>query len=382
MLFLSDWCSKGGLVPVGHFFVPRSSSLPPRNLTFRAYTGSRLSVKPHSHRMKVPQPVRAVFDAFPLKEYPPALNEHHKSTVGVHFFSRIDDNSDTNDLENFHLAVHKVSSTVVEGKTKYLPSDPISLASALILCYRHHLLLPSDQTDRRALHTLRELSYLASPDNELPMMIETKGATTQRITPSNEITRSVSNAYFKENSGAFFINHYLDRLVDLWIFILLADIPQSHNSMAVYSRLFFQDEAIQQSEPLLYLTILKLVTEISNWSSFRTRYSFLFQKEKTVFSTVSRISKRNILKGFAVCDEPAFEKVYFEKLAEFERFLLMIMNYLKNTEDSPEKKIIEIKIASFCFSVSRLECHGTHIERLMQKHPEVIKFSEDVISCY
>lgn len=332
--------------------------------------------------MKVPLPIRAVFDAFPLKEYPPEVVEQPQSEPGVYFFSRSDEDSKTDELENFHLAVHRICPTVIRGKNKYLPSDPIGLASSLILCYRHQLLLPSDKTDRQTLHTLRELSYLASPDNELPIMIETKGTTTQRITSSNEIVKSVSNAYFKGNSRAFFINHYLDSLVDLWIFILLADIPQSHDPLSVYSRLFFQDEAVRQSETFLYLTVLKLVTEISDWSSFRIRYSFLFLQEKSVLSTLSRIGKRNILKGFAVCDDRAFEKVYFEKLKEFERFLLMIMNYLKNMEESPEKTVLEIKIASFCFVVSRLGCQGTHIERLMQNYPEIVTFSEGIIIQY
>lgn len=332
--------------------------------------------------MKVPSPIRAVFDAFPLKEYPPDVFKKPNSELGVYFFSKSSGNFEPDELENFNLAVHKISTVVVGEKTKYLPSDPIGLSTCLILCYRHQLLLPSDESDQTSLHTLRELSYLASPDNELPMMIETKGSITQRITPSNEITKSVSSAYFTENSQAFFINHYLDTLVDLWIFILLADIPQSHNPIPVYSSLFFQDDSVQQSEAYLYLTILKLLTEVSAWNSFKIRYSFLFQQEKTILSTLFRISKRNLLKGLAVCDERAFEKVYFEKLREFERFLPMIMNYLKNTEESHAKTVIEIKIASFCFTVSRLNCKGAHIERLMQKYPEIVQFSESVICQY
>lgn len=333
--------------------------------------------------MRVPSPVRAVFDAFPLKEYPPDMHVPFESE-GVHFFVRDKDNFET-ELDNFHLAIHKVSLTSVGTQKKHLPTDPLGLASALILCHRHQLLLPTDEvkeTEYQTSHTLRELSYLASPDNELPIMIETKGATTQRITTSHEITKSVSNAYFKENSQAFFINHYLDRLVDLWIFVLLADIPQSHRPLSIYSRLFFQDNAIQRSEPLLYLTVLKLVTEISSWNSFKVRYSFLFQKQGSVLSTISKVNEKNLLKAFAVCDERAFEKVYSEKRMEFEKSLPMVMNYLKSTEESPARTIIEIKLASFCFCVSRLGSEDTHIERLIQKYPEVVKMSEVVVSQY
>lgn len=340
------------------------------------------TIIPRQLGMKVPEPIRVVFDTFPLRTYAPVLDKSTQNDEHIFFFSKKGDSSTTKESECFHLGVHKVNKSLVMGKMVFLPSDPIGLADCLILCHRHNLLLPRDAKDEKSVHSITELSYLASPDNELPILLEGKDAVAQKIVSSGEISKSVSNNYFSKNSQAFFINDYLDSLVDLWIFILLVDIPQSHNPCSTYSSLFYQDDQVKQSDSLLYLTTLKLIGEMANWNFFKKRYSYLFQQEKSIYSTISRINKSNFLKAFAVCNETAFEKVYFEKLMDFERFLSMVMKYLEQEQESEAKTIIEIKLASFCFAFSLLKCQNTHIERLMKKYPEVIEFSERIISRY
>lgn len=129
--------------------------------------------------MKVPAPVKAVFDTFPLVTHPAAAVDDDEG-VRKYRFTRAAGASDTPGA-TFTLAVHNV--VTVGGVI--VPTDPVSLGQCLVLSLRHGLRLPRPARGSAAPGNIAPgsaapgsivaLAYQASPDNELPMLVEDLG---------------------------------------------------------------------------------------------------------------------------------------------------------------------------------------------------------------
>lgn len=129
---------------------------------------------------QVPGPIKALFDTFPLKTYPPIYSE--PSDEGFVYFGVKDSSKETD--SRFTLGVHGLAH--IEGKT--LPTDPFSLADCLILCHRHGLTLPKNK--EKSPYSMAAFSYEASPTNELPILVEqTKDTAT--VIKAHEIQDSI-----------------------------------------------------------------------------------------------------------------------------------------------------------------------------------------------
>ncbi len=131
--------------------------------------------------MKVPAPVKAVFDTFPLVTHPAAAVDDNE---GVHKYrlTRAAGTPADAPAGDFTLAVHNV--VAVGGVI--VPTDPVSLGQCLVLSLRHGLRLPRAGDDGSAAPagsaatassaatagSIVALAYQAAPDNELPMLIE------------------------------------------------------------------------------------------------------------------------------------------------------------------------------------------------------------------
>lgn len=329
--------------------------------------------------VKVPEPLRCIFDTFPLQTYSEVLHESQSSHSNEFFF---DSKNSSHVIEKsgrkFCLAVHKAQLIKLNGVMKRVPTDPFGLANSLILCYRHELKLPSEEKGLKSQHSIKLMSYLASPDNELPMLVENRSSVTEVITSSKAFQKSIASKYFLDDAQGFMFNQLLDNLKDLWIFILLSDIPRCGD--ADYSGIFHQDWEISSSNIANYLMSLKLATIIPNWTSFRTRYPHLFHSSATKPQDASRLTSESLLEVLATSDPKAMEVMYFEKLQDFERLLPLIMRYLNTTQQSDDKVIIELKLASFVFAVSNFIPESTYIGRAFKsKYQHIVQQSYEVL---
>lgn len=328
---------------------------------------------------KIPESLRYMFDRLPLKTYPAIVQDDAFQANEFHFCSNsLYSSSDSG--QTFCLAVHNVQHVKVNGKGKYVPTDPFSLAESLILCYRHHLLLPIEGEQRLSRHSMKLMSYFMSGNSELPVLIETRGSRTESLTSCRSFSKAVSFNYFTKDLQGYLFNQFFDNLGDLWILILLSDMQKSgaHGS----SKLFFQDPEICASKIANNVATLKLIADVSNWASFKVRYPHTIHSNVSKFKAPFR--SHEFLSDFITSlDFKAIEGLYVEKLQEFERAIPLVMNYLKSTEESDSKAVIELKFASFVFVTSTFINESSHIGRLLKfRLQEAVSFSKEILDRY
>lgn len=332
-----------------------------------------------SEMTKVPEALRYIFDRLPLKTYPAIVQDNAFQVNEFHFcLNRLYPLSDSD--QKFCLAVHNVQLVKVNGEGKYVPTDPFSLADSLILCFRHNLLLPSEGGQRLSRHSMKLMSYFMSRNNELPVLIETRGSRTESITSSRSFSEAVSVDYFTDDLQGYLFNQFFDNLGDLWILILLSDMQKSGANES--SRLFFQDPEVCVNNIASNVATLKLIGDVSNWASFKVRYPH------TIRSNVSKLkasvrSHEILSEVITSLDFKAIEGLYIEKLQEFERAIPLVTNYLKSTAECDSRTIIELKFASFVFVTSTFINESGHIGRLLKfRLQEAVSFSKEILDRY
>lgn len=329
--------------------------------------------------MRVPEPLRYVFDKFPLMTYPIIVQDTTYQANQFHFVS-CNSSPSSEPQQKFCLAVHNVKLVDINGNKKYLPVDPFSLAASLILCYRHHLLLPSEGNQQLSRHTMKLMSYLLSGDNELPALIETRGFKTENITNYQSFCDAICLNYFADDLQAFLFNQFFDNLGDLWILILLSDMCELGTQGN--SNLFCQDSEVVANKIANNLATMEFAANIINWASFKIRYPHLFNGNVTKFKSLFR-SNAFFLEMTTSLNQRALEATYHEKLQELESIIPLVTKYLKATEECGSKAIIELKLASFVFSTSNFISETSQIGRLLRhKFRKVVQFSNEVLDRY
>lgn len=239
----------------------------------------------------VPEPVKKVFEAFPLVEQPPVAavtpGKSEQLEQRKYYFTKTPETKNISD-EKFTLGIHNV--VVFEGR--YIPTDPVSLAQALILCFRNGLKLPTTtnkNTTESSTHAMMTLSYVASPDNELPILIEDTGS--RIIRTGTMVNQIMSTKYFENDVKGLYLNQFLDeRFYDLWVLCMLTE----HDSLQVqlYWNSTFSDMIGNDME------LSKLFQDMTHWSGFRVRHAHLFNQLKTSPGDFWSRSNRKLLRNY------------------------------------------------------------------------------------
>lgn len=213
--------------------------------------------------MMVPNGIRKVFDTFPLKEYPPVSN----TTTAVNdalqenqFYFQLDSDSPMD--ASFILGVFNVA----EIKGKYVPTDPLGLAYSFILCSKNDLRLPVFQNDNKPLrfHSMMKLSYSASPDKTLPILIEDDLQSKSReIKLLHHLQSQTGSALKTTDPDQYMINQLLDtELYDTWLLCI-----------------WFESAVVDLGQifglPLIEITKIHLFESLPSWNHFKIRYPTL-----------------------------------------------------------------------------------------------------------
>lgn len=206
--------------------------------------------------MLVPEPLQKLFNNFPLVDYPPIPNStpaiNTKLEENRYYFTGDDSNEAI-----FTLAVFNIAK--VNGK--YIPTDPFGLSYGLILSKKNNLKFPtpSAHTNKsRKAHSIMKLSYSASPDKTLPLMIEDDLETkTRDLRVLAQLETEVNARLGPEDQ---FINQLIDtELFDLWLLCIW------YESERIDLGLVFGLE-------LVGLTKLHLFETMPEWKHFKTRH--------------------------------------------------------------------------------------------------------------
>lgn len=319
--------------------------------------------------MKIPPAIRQVFDIFPLQTYKSEAHlEERLSSEGVYPF--VCPGSPRLAEKKLNLAVHGVRPISLDSQTtKIIPTDPQSLSSALLLCKKHDLFLPNEQTGSKSVHSLIPISYLASPSKALPMLLETKHDKNDGSNVPLQIGEL--NLDVGENATCLelMFDEFLDSLNDLWILGVLTDALRVDPSLP--QNLFHRDSELRESSILSRQIDLKLFSDLESWNSFSTRHPNLLPR--------SAVHSNAVLKHvFSVLkNEDALNKAYYNKVAELEKFIPPFMSYLNADHKSNSRDILEIKLVSFMICVEYLLPDNTHLSLTCKKEfDEALKYSK------
>lgn len=309
-------------------------------------------------RLQVPQWVKSVFNTFPLTTYEATPLGDQSDIEKSRFYFTSDDPEKAPD-HNFILGVDGV----IGVNLKILPSTPVALAHALILCYKNGLKLPRENSKfKTSPHSILSLSYLAAANNELPIIIETNERTQVRnVIPKKGLLASiVTNNNFESDSKAKLINNMVDSYIqDLWILTLISE-PEARKE---YERIFNWNAGAKKSENMTFLQTLAVQEEIPEWNDFRTRNPNLFSGKT----------------WNALANQEALQTVYEDKLRQFEQEFPLLIEYAAGQDSLT--KIISFKLAALAILATEI-LPDTRLGILLQQHQEFVTICYNIIDEY
>lgn len=267
-------------------------------------------------KMAIPRVVKSLFDSVPLKTYKD--NALPIQGDGIHYF-------EGESSAQLTLGVFNV----FECEGRIIPTDPISLATALILAFKNNLKLPSQEITTASSSGLMKMSFYGSPNKVLPMLIESND--TRVIRSLDEIAHSISSNNLKDEETKL-VNDLIDTLFyDLWILCIMTEkLP-----FDVIAQIFgLQSSIMSQAE------LMDFMAEVPSWNNFTRRHPNLSRQYLTNF--------------------------YHQKLKEFDGDLDLIIEY---TEQHPNE-IIQFKLAGYFIIIDQL-LKSTELGQIVSQKPFV-----------
>lgn len=302
--------------------------------------------------LQVPPWVKAAFDTFPLATYGavPTGDESDIEKDRFYFTTKRPETS----LSTFILGVDNVISV----KHRQIPTTPVALSHALLLCHKNALGLPNSKGQRSG-HSMLRLSYLAAADNELPIIIETNEAGTSRnVIPKKGLLKSIlTNNNFESDPKAKLINNMVDMLVqDLWLLALMCDVKNTE----VLGRIYRLPTSIKDTR-LVSLQSMAIRNVIPHWNDFRTRHPHLFSA-----------------KEYFVADKSshALQAAYNAKLSELRRELPLLLDYV--SAPGALTNVIKFKVAALAILTTEL-LPETKLAELFQQHQSFVQQAYELL---
>jgi sorting and assembly machinery component 35 len=282
--------------------------------------------------MKVPLPIKAVFDAFPLASYPPIPSttlEKQNAVESCKFYYT----GNTND--SFQLGIHNV----IEVNGKMLPSDPICCFYSLILAQKNNLKIPQPNSDVKNGNCLVVVSPYSAVDNQLPILIETTGDS-RTINSSSAISTMIT----KKLSGKdVIVGQLFTSLYDCWILCLLCEDLSSETLHKIFH--------VNTETALLDTT--DLYQQIPLWQAFKTRHPTLFDAH---YNVNNHILRRNTM---------ALQSYYNSKLDDLTTELDLLVAY-------KDSKVISTKLLAYFITINETLA-TTKLGQIIATHPTYLE---------
>ncbi|KAK6454764.1 uncharacterized protein RJT20DRAFT_156153 [Scheffersomyces xylosifermentans] len=293
----------------------------------------------------VPEPIKRVFDTFPLTTYSPIQSTTPGNELSIeqnkYYFEG--ERSDA----SFCLGVHNVIKLDSnDKKSRFIPSDPVSLGSSLILCYKNNLKLPT--TDSKELqhssgNSMLKLSFHAAPDRQLPIFLVDDEKSNRTVKTASAIKDAFVNQDVNKNEDfnveQLILSNWIDtKLFDLWILCLLNEEIQH------IDKLFNLDSELMKDPVPSYLLIRNLYHEIPNWQAFNTRNPNLFNHDPSEYA-------KNAIASTTIATKH-LSSYYDLQLKELENDLPLWIEFLKTDvlKNSKAENILLFKLVGFVSS--------------------------------
>lgn len=339
--------------------------------------------------MKIPQPLETLFNHFPLKTFP---KQEIDSDTCLEKFSFLKKSSSPHLSTRFLLTVHNIRNVQLKNQeSRFLATDPASLADALILCYNHDLAMPraaeSTKLKNVSNHSIVPMSYLASPNDQLPILVETSEETTKCITTASKISFSIASKSFSLHGIDSLVNFFMDNLQTLWVFTILHEISFSSTevlNLVFYDRSHVLLETNVTTEPgLSVLDTLQLIEDMQSWCNFKDKYSHLYSGHAESIRAPLNALKHVVMGPQHTVSSESFKKAYASDIAEFFKILPLAATYIREKEESKQQAILEIKLASFIVCCVYFLPRNSVIKTILSKdHEDLIDWSVGVVLKY
>ncbi|KAI3404544.2 SAM35 [Candida oxycetoniae] len=252
----------------------------------------------------IPDYAKRLFDSVPLKSY----KDDTEYIKPQQFFSF--------DCKQSALDIVLGVYNTFQYKDYILPTDPISLSTAIILAKKNGMGLPRTLSNSGPCG-ITCIPFRGSPFNSLPILIAGAGTGMGTIESIEKINSKIASNNFS-NVEVEFMNEYVDMvLYDLWISCLLVEKLE----LKVYQQLFGVEDGME---------LMDLKTEIRKWNNFEARHQNLFEK----------LQKQPYLKNF-----------YKSELERFTDRLSGMEDLLDST--SAEEMILGYKLAAFVIIIDQ-----------------------------
>lgn len=329
--------------------------------------------------MQVPGPLRVVFDRFPLKTYP---SSQESLPLGSKYSLRVLDGTPASKAGSFNLLIHNVHLTQVGESWKYIPTDPASLFFVLHLCHKNGLGLPHNE-NAESNFILTPSSYLASSENELPLLVESnKGSSTTFV--FSELEKNISASFSDSPASWRLFNSFLDNLVDLWYLTLIADVAQASDPSTiseVYCKIFYYSEEIQTSSICARLVTLKTIGDAHNFHQLSKKYPTFHANSIKQNTGLMKLLSKSVGSLTPFQDDIALKQLYLSKLAEFRAFVPPFMAFLETAPTDGLAETLRFKFASFVACVKFFLPDDNHLSRLIRfQCSDAVEFSMEVLS--
>ena len=265
----------------------------------------------------VPSPIKRVFDSVPLQVY-----KNGGETVQPHNLYSFSKVSELGSGPTFVVGVYNTFEYRISTSSKdsvILPTDPISLATILILARKNDYGLPS--SGAKGPSGIVRIPFRGSPFNSLPILIS--GDETRSIESAETIKSTITKNNIK-NLDLKFISDYVDKsLYDLWILCLLAE----ELDISVYSKIFSINDQLELHD---------LKTEMVKWNNLSLRHPSLFerqQKHKNMYNFyISELDQfdTNINWFSEILEKPEGDNwIIYYKIASF---VIIVDQFLQSTK--------------------------------------------------
>lgn len=305
--------------------------------------------------MKVPEPIRVLFDNFPIATYPPVNNEIEGAANlerACQFYFQGSDDVDS----LFALGCYGVK----DIKGRYTPTDPLSLGYAMILASRNKYKLPTVANANNAGSSLMVLSYHSAPTNQLPMLIEDQiqdGVPVRLVKTTKALRKAVIKTL---EPKLVVIADLIDSYYDLWLLAVAIEQKNFNEIFSFDSRCSVTDNFQKRD---IYETLF-------DWNGFKQRHPTLFTTSHKLTDAMG-----NYLTGINDLALKAYYqlilKLYSKDLALFEKELALIRDNL----------VLELKLASL-FIIFDGILSGSQPDLVQREYPTLVDWAYTVFEKY
>ncbi|ODV93926.1 hypothetical protein PACTADRAFT_35671 [Pachysolen tannophilus NRRL Y-2460] len=325
---------------------------------------------------RVPEPIKAVFDTFPLKTYSANKKSDltlfpQNTTNKFELIKKDQDQSQFSSQGNFQLGVYNVSKYVKDPNV-LIPTDPICLSTLLIINLRNGLLLPKvkfpegDNGNIKNNNFITILSYHASYDGELPLLIEdNSGKNLQKSIKSTSLINDLNLTRCTDNKEFFKCQVVDSILYDCWVITVLYELSDLQK-LKIYTDLLNDKE---NSMVLDTLTLNDLLA-----STLITRFSFNIRNE----NLASYWSNNNLIKNL-VYRRSLLAKIEMEKNSIFRKTLEILeifeqelakSNFFLEENNKELPSILDCKIAGLVYCILQW-CEGSKLYAMINTLPNL-----------